>query len=47
MRDEDHLAQAAWNIFALLHFDEVMPELNDIPTFCNEDGKYPGPEPGE
>jgi hypothetical protein len=24
---EDHLAHAAWNIFALIHFEETRPEL--------------------
>lgn len=27
---EDHLAHAAWNLFALMHFEETHPELNDI-----------------
>lgn len=40
MRDEDHLAQAAWNILSMLHFDEAMPEMNDLPRFCDENGKY-------
>jgi hypothetical protein len=37
MRDEDHLAQAAWNLFAAIHFEEkikvgILPkELNDLP----------------
>jgi len=31
-RDEDHLAAIAWNALALMHFEEVMPELNDIPA---------------
>lgn len=30
--DEDHLAQAAWNLFAAMHFEEVKPELQDLPT---------------
>lgn len=30
-RDEDHLAQAAWNLLACMHFEEKMPELNDLP----------------
>jgi len=29
---EDHLAHAAWNIFGLMHFEEKMPEMIDIPT---------------
>lgn len=32
-RDEDHLAQAAWNLFAALHFEEVKPEFNDLPVY--------------
>jgi len=32
-RDEDHIAQACWNLFAMLHFDEVKPELNDLPSY--------------
>jgi len=27
---EDHLAHAAWNIFALMHFQETMPKMNDV-----------------
>lgn len=30
--DEDHLAQAAWNLLACIHFEEKMPELQDIPA---------------
>lgn len=37
MRDEDHLAQAAWNLMALLHFEETHPELDDMPHYVNED----------
>lgn len=29
-RDEDHLAAAAWNIFAIIHFEEVKPEMIDV-----------------
>ena len=29
MRDEDHLAAAVWNIFAIMHFEEVKPEMID------------------
>jgi len=28
---EDHLAHAAWNILGVCHFEEVMPEMIDIP----------------
>jgi len=39
MRDEDHLAQAAWNLFAAIHFEEQIArgnlptELNDLPNY--------------
>ena len=32
MNDEDHLAAIAWNVFAVMHFEEVMPEMQDIPN---------------
>src|SRR4030042_1914883 len=32
-RDEDHLAQAAWNIFCMIHFDETREDLNDLPSY--------------
>jgi len=32
-RDEDHLAQACWNLFCILHFSETKPELNDLPDY--------------
>ena len=28
-RKEDHLAAAAWNIFAIMHFEAVKPEMID------------------
>lgn len=34
MTDEDHLAAAAWNIFALLHYEELgMTDLDDMPHY--------------
>lgn len=31
-RDEDHLGQAVWNLFALMHFEELnRDDLNDLP----------------
>jgi hypothetical protein len=39
MRDEDHLAQAAWNLFAAMHFEEMIErsllpkELDDLPNY--------------
>lgn len=34
MKDEDHLAQAAWNLFCIIHFQELgrEGELNDLLT---------------
>jgi Domain of unknown function (DUF5664) len=32
-RSEDHLAQAAWNVFAAIHFEETRPELNDLEDY--------------
>lgn len=32
MDDEDHLAAIAWNIFAIMHFEELKPEMQDIPS---------------
>lgn len=29
-RDEDHLAQAAWNLFAIMHLENTHPECNDL-----------------
>jgi dATP/dGTP diphosphohydrolase, N-terminal len=30
--EEDHLSHAAWNLLALMHFEEEMPEMIDVPT---------------
>lgn len=29
---DDNLAAAAWGLFALMHFEEVMPEMIDVPS---------------
>jgi hypothetical protein len=29
---DDHLAHAAWNLLAVCHFEEAMPEMIDVPT---------------
>lgn len=29
---EDHLAHAAWNLLALMHFEERRPDLIDVPS---------------
>ena len=31
-KDEDHLAQCAFNVFAIMHFEEVLPEMIDLET---------------
>ena len=33
MEDEDHLAQAAWNLFAIMHLEQTKPELDDMPHY--------------
>lgn len=30
-RTEDHLAAAAWNIFAIMHYEECLQEMIDTP----------------
>ena len=29
---EDHLAHAAWNILGVCHFEEMMPDMIDVPS---------------
>ena len=29
---EDHLAHAAWNLAGLMHFEELRPDLIDVPS---------------
>lgn len=37
MRDEDHLAACAWNIFAIMHMQELeMKEFDDLPKWGYE-----------
>lgn len=34
LRDEDHLAAVAWNVFAIMHFEELgLAELDDRPDW--------------
>ena len=34
LKDEDHLAQAAWNIFCIIHFEELgRADLDDMPHY--------------
>ena len=37
---EDHLAHAAWNVFALMHFEEIQPHLIDLPSRRQSEGKH-------
>jgi hypothetical protein len=32
-RGQDHLGHAAWNIFTLMHFEVLRPELMDVPPY--------------
>ncbi len=42
MRDEDHLGQATWNLFAAMHVEEMIKkgllpkELDNLPNFVDE-----------
>ena len=42
MRDEEHLGQSAWNLFAAMHFEEMIErgllpkELDDLPRYIKE-----------
>lgn len=36
MRDEDHVAQAVWNLMCILHFDATQPELFDLPSYVSQ-----------
>jgi hypothetical protein len=31
-KTEDHLAHAAWNLIAIMHFEELKPDCIDVPT---------------
>jgi hypothetical protein len=33
MDDEDHLAQAAWNLIAIMHLEQTKPYLDDMPHY--------------
>lgn len=40
MTDEDHLAAAAWNIFAIMHHEELgQTELDDMPHYLSNASK--------
>ena len=45
MRDEDHLGQAAWNLFAAMHVEEMVQrgflpkELDNLSRFVDEEKK--------
>lgn len=34
-RDEDHLAQACWNLFSIMWFEKHRPKMQDIPARMN------------
>jgi len=33
MEDEDHLAQAAWNLFSIMHLEETKPKWDNLPHY--------------
>lgn len=38
MTDEDHIAAAVWNLFAIMHYQELgMVELDDMPHYIKGD----------
>lgn len=37
--DEDHLAQAVWNLFCIMEFESNRPELDDLFELANPDKK--------
>ena len=38
-RGEDHLAHASWNLLGVCHFEELLPEMIDLPTRqANQEG---------
>ena len=45
MREEDHLGQATWNLFAAMHVEDLIKkgllpkELDDLPNFVNKEKK--------
>lgn len=38
---EDHLAHAAWNLFAVMHFEEWIPAMIDVPTRNDDRAERP------
>lgn len=47
MRDEDHLAQAAWNIMAIMHLEQTMPHLDDMPHYLSQQKDPKKGDPGK
>jgi hypothetical protein len=38
--DEDHLAAAAWNIFAIMHYEAHKPEMQNLPAWQGRKSKF-------
>lgn len=36
MDDEDHLGQAVWNLFSIMHFEQTHPEFDDLPHYLQK-----------
>ncbi len=44
-KSEDHLAHAAWGLFALMHFQETRPDLMELPPWNGTDKKTSAKKP--
>jgi hypothetical protein len=38
--DEDHLAAVAWNVFCIMHHEEELPEMQDLPKWRGRKTKW-------
>lgn len=38
--DEDHLAAVAWNVFAIMHHENEIPEMQDLPGWEGRKSKW-------
>ncbi len=38
--DEDHLSAAVWNLLAIMHHEQLRPEMQDIPVWKDRKSKW-------
>lgn len=38
--DEDHLSAAAWNLFAIMHHEAELPEMQDLPKWKDKKSNF-------